>query len=135
MNEVTLSVRTQLMKIVEELDKIDQKGRNVAANLKDAGKAIGDNVNDQTKKTTTYLEDLSNLGRRVADQLKDDFKTLAALNAVTGAMKISEQFRGSLKETADLSDIIRKLGRTFGIAREDFVKFQTSVTKGLGDVG
>lgn len=134
-NEVTLSVRSQLLKIVEELDKIDEKSRQVSSNLKDAGKNIGDTLTEQTKKTTTFLEDLSGIGRRVADQLKGDFKALASLNAITGALKISEQFRGSIKETADLSDTIRKLGRTFGIASSDFTKFQTNVTKGLGDIG
>lgn len=135
MNEVTLSVRSQLLKLVEELDKIDEKSRQVTSNLKDAGKEIGDNLTEQTKRTTTFLEDLSNIGRRVADQLKGDFKALASLNAVTGALKLSEQFRGSIKETAELSDTIRKLGRTFGIASSDFSKFQTNLTKGLGEIG
>lgn len=134
-NEVTLSVRTQLMKIVEELDKISGKAREVSGNLKDAGKNVGDNLTEQTKKTTTFLEDLSNVGRRVSDQLKDDFKALASLNAVAGALKLSEQFKGSLKETADLSDMVRKLGITFGIARSEFTNFQTSLTKGLGEIG
>lgn len=134
-SEVTLSVRSQLMKIVEELDKIDEKSRQVSSNLKDAGKNIGDNLTEQTKRTTTFLEDLSGVGRRVADQLKGDFKALASLNAISGALKLSEQFKNSIKETADLSDMIRKLGRTFGIASGDFVKFQTNVTKGLGEIG
>lgn len=134
-NEVILSVRSQLLKLIDELDKIDQKSRQIGDNIKGAGKEIGDQLNEQTKKTTTFLEDMSSVGRRVADQLKGDFKALASLNAISGALKLSGQFKGSLKETAELSDMIRKLGRTFGIASSDFSKFQTNITKGLGEIG
>jgi hypothetical protein len=58
-----------------------------------------------------------------------------ALNAIGGALKISNQFKGTVDQTIALSDTIRKLGSVFGIASNDFTTFETNVTKGLGDIG
>lgn len=134
-NEVTLSVRTQLLKIVEELDKIGEKSREVSSNLKDAGKTVGDNLTEQSKKTTTWLQELSNVGRRVGDSLKDDFKALISLNALSQSMKLSSQFGGTIKETLELENVVKKLGASLGIAAKDSANFQVMMTKGLGEIG
>lgn len=134
-NEVTLSVRSQLLKIIDELDKINDKQKEVQNSFKESGKVVGDAMNDQAKKTENFLGKMGNLGRRVADQLRGDFKTLVSINALTDAFKLSNQFRGSIRETVQLSDSIRKLGVTFGITSDQYSKFQSRMASGLGKLG
>lgn len=135
MNEVTLSVRSDLQKVIDDLTKIRDKGNEVSNSLKDAGRDVGDALNNQAKETENFFGKLSSMGKRVADQLKGDFKSLVSINALGEAMKISNQFRGSIQETVALSDTIRKLGQNFGVASSDFTKFQANLTKGLGQIG
>lgn len=134
-NEVVLSVRSQLLKVIEELDKVNAKQQEVGESFKRIGKTTGDTLQDQTKRTQNFFNNLSGLGRRLSDQLKSDFKTLLSINAIGDSLKISNQFKGAIGETVALSDNIRKLGRVFGIAQTDFSKFQKDITKGLGDIG
>lgn len=133
--EVKLSVRTELQKIIDDLSKLQKRAEDVGSTFKEIAKDTGDAVTDQTKRTETFFSQMQNFGRRVAGQLKSDFQSLLSINALGGALKLSEQFRGSIKETIGLSDTIRRLGATFGIAQKDFAGFQTAITKGLGDIG
>lgn len=132
---VQLEVRSALSKIIAELETLRDKAADVSSSLKDAGKDVGKEFNNNVKQTEGFLSNLRSFGRRVADQLRGDFRSLASLNAIGDSLKLSNQFRGSIQETVNLSDTIRKLGRTFGIATQDFSKFQSSMVKGLGEVG
>lgn len=134
-NEVTLSVRSDLNKITEELGAIGAKSREVSSEIKDTGKTISDGLTQQAKKTTTFLQDVRSIAMRTGDALKEDFKTLVGINAALSAFKLNEMFRGSVKESVALSDSIQKFGTSLGIARGDFASFQTYLTKGLGDIG
>lgn len=134
-NNVQVDVRSQLQKIIEELDRVQNKSKEVSKSFEDLGKKTGESIEDQTKKTETYFDSLTNFGRRAAEQMKSDFKSLLAINAVTDALKLSNQFRNSIKETIELGDTVRKLGNSFGIASSDFSKFQSNITKGLGNIG
>lgn len=134
-NEVSISVRSKLLKIIEDLDQIEKKGEQVNESLKTAGKTVGDTIGEQAKKTETFMESLTRMGRRAADQLKGDFKALLSVNAITESLKISEQFKGSVREALQLNDVIRKLGSSFGIAGKDYARFQSQVLKGLGQLG
>lgn len=135
MSDVVLTVRSELLKLLEELEKIEKKSKTVGEELSKGAQAASDGLSDQTKKTSTFLSKMGDHGRRVANQLLGDFKTLASMNALADAFKISSQFRGSIKETVDLSDNIRKLGRVFGVAQKDFSSFHSALTKGLGEIG
>lgn len=132
---VELNVRSELNRIIGELAQIHDAAGRVGDGLGDAGKKIGDGLDDQARKTETYLERLRSFGGRVSDQLVRDFKALASINALAGSLKFSEMFRGSIKETVTLSDSIRKLGGTLGIARAEMSRFQDDVTKGMARVG
>lgn len=134
-DQVTLSVRSELQKIIDELAKVQASAEEVSKSLADTGKSVGDDLGKQTKKTETYFNKMRDIGRRSVDQLKKDFKSLLAVNALTESLKLSSQFSGSIKETVQLSDTIRKLGSTFGLASSQFSSFQNMLTKGLGQIG
>lgn len=133
--QVELSVRSELKKIVEDLERITAASKSVHENLGKMGEQVGENVNETTKRTETYLARLRGLSGRVANQLRGDFRTLLSLGALKESMNLSSQFAGSVKEALTLSDTIRKLGTTFGIASKDFAGFQAKMMKGLGDIG
>lgn len=135
MSQVKVTVQSEMMKLVQDLEKLHKAGIAIQKDLKKTGEDVGKQTEDNTKKVQTSFEKLKSFGRRTADQLRSDFKSLFAINAVGDALKLSNQFRGSIKETVNLSDAIRKMGTTFGIASKDFASFQTKMVKGLGQVG
>ena len=130
-----IKVRSDLLKIVEDLKKIQKASEQMTKSLKELNEGIGDDLDRDTKKVETGLNRLRQLGRRVADQLRSDFKTLFSANALASGLQLNNQFRGTIKETVALSDAIRKMGNRFGIAGTDFSKFQNTLTNGLGKVG
>lgn len=132
---VELSVRSSLQKIIDELDGLKAKAKETGDSFKQAGDGVGEELNKNVKRTETFFTQLRSLSRRVADQLRGDFKSLISLNALTDAMKLSNQLRQSIDQTVELSDTVRKLGTTFGIAGKDFASFQTKMAEGLGDLG
>lgn len=135
MDNVTLSVRSELSKIVEDLAKVQQKAEQVSRTLGDMGKDSAEDLNKKAKQTENYFTKMRDVGRRTVDQLKRDFKSLLAVNALSESMKLSSQFAGSVKETIQLSDAVRKLGSTFGLTASQFSAFQSMLSKGLGGVG
>lgn len=132
---VQLSVRSELSKIIAELEQLREKAEEVSESMKDSGENVAKNVKNNTKKTENFFGKLRDLGRRAAEQLRGDFKSLASITALTESFRLTEQFRGAISETITLSDSIRKLGGTFGIAGKDFVSFQSKMTHGLGQLG
>lgn len=157
---VELSVRSSLSKIIDELAAIRDrametqqalktagqatdsamtgaagKAKKVGAAFKESGDEVEEGLGRNVKRTEKFFAGLRSLSRRVADQLRGDFKSLLSINAVSDSLKLSNQFRGSISETVQLSDAIRKLGATFGIAGKDFQDFQENMTKGLGEIG
>lgn len=134
-DNVELSVRSQLQRIIKELEEIQVAAGKVGEGLKQAGEDVGESFNSQVKRTETFLGRLRGLSGRIADQMRGDFKSLLSINAIRDSLKISDQFRGSVKEVFALSDAIRKLGRVFGIADKDYSKLQTKMLQGLGGAG
>jgi len=132
---VQVSVRSSLQSIIDELEKVKKAAKEVQETFEDTGKGVEDGLKDNTKKVDTFFGSLRSLSRRVADQLRGDFKSLVAINAVSDSLKLSNQFKGSITETVTLSDKVRKLGTTFGIAKDQFSSFQSFITSGLGDIG
>lgn len=135
MSQVQLTVSSQLSKIVSELDKIAKQSGVVEKELAKAGDSVEGSISSNTKRVERFLDATRGVAARVSSQIMRDFKALASINAVQGAMSLSNQFKGTVTDSVSLSDTIRKLGTTFGIASSQFSNFQSKITKGLGDVG
>lgn len=134
-NEVIVSVRTELQKILDQLGQITKKNQEVAGSFKEHATGVDDAIKTETKSVSNMFDQLRGLSRRVFDQMKQDFKSLASIKALESGLKISNQFEGTVKEVFNLSDAVRRLGNSFGIAKGDFAKFQGSLSKGFGDIG
>ena len=132
---VEISVRSSLQKVLDELEVIKKAAKETGDAFKQTGNGVAEGLNQNVKKTENFFTQLRSLSRRVADQLRGDFKSLISLNALTDALKLSNQLRQSLDQTVELSNTVRKLGTTFGIAGKDFVSFQTLMSEGLGELG
>lgn len=132
---VEVQVKSQLSKIIEDLEKITQASATVSSMFKDMSKGVGKEVKDQTKQVEDQLNKTQSFGRRVADQLKKDFQALFAVQSLGAGLKLSEQFSGSIRESITLSDTVRKLGGIFGIAGNEFIHFQNLMQQGLGEIG
>lgn len=135
MDKVVLSADADLAAIFKEIEKYTQKVRKVADDQQKLGKQTEETIKKTTKNTETMFTKVNGFGRRVLNQLTSDMKALMSMQALAGGLKLSDQFRGSIKETVALSDQIRKLGTTLGIASKDFASFQSKMTRGLGDIG
>lgn len=134
-NPVELKVRSQLKKIVDDLEQIRGQAEAVNESFSKMGDEVSKNINENTKTAGTFLEKLRSHGRRVADHMRRDFESLIGLNAIAGSLKLSEQFRDSAAEAVRLSDQIRKLGTSFGIPQKNFESFHSRMIKGLGQLG
>lgn len=132
---VEVTVRSQLVQIVSDLERIQKSARDVSNSLKDTGVDVGKAVDDQTKKVNNALSGMQQFGRRVSEQLRKDFSSLGSLASLGAGLKLTSQFGGSIKESVALSDTIRKLGSVFGMARGEFVGFQSLLSRGFGDIG
>jgi hypothetical protein len=132
---VELSVKSQLLKIIGELEKITNTSRDTTEALKQQGKETAKVFDEAGKKTEEQIKKGSGVMRRMLDSLKGDLKTLASMEALKSGLSLAHQFEGSIQEAVKLSDTIRRLGGTFGIASKDFSGFQTKMQKGLGDIG
>ncbi len=132
---IQVSVRSSLQSIIDELEKVKEKTKEVQEEMKSTGKGVEEGLQDNTKKVATFFSSLRSLSRRVGDQLRGDFKSLVSINAVSDSLKLSNQFKGTVSETVTLSDKIRKLGGTFGLAKSQFASFQSFMTEGLGELG
>ena len=130
-----LNVRSELSKVITELAKIRDKADEVSKSLDEMGDTAGDAIGKKQKETETFFGKLTSIGRRTADQLKRDFMAMGSMASLKGAMNLGSMFGDSIQQTVSLSDTIRKLGTSFGVARQDFSKFQDQLTKGLGDIG
>lgn len=132
---ISVSVRSSLQSIIDELEKVKAKAQEVQEEMKNSGNGVEEGLKDNTKRVATFFGSLRSLSRRVGDQLRGDFKSLVSINAVSDSLKLSNQFKGTVSETISLSDKIRKLGSTFGIAKSQFASFQSYMTEGLGELG
>ncbi len=134
-NEVVLVGRAELDSIFQSLKKMTDQAQAGADEIGNFGKKTQENLSKVTKKTENDIKKTGGLLRRLASQLYSDFKGLMSLEALQGGLKLSSQFKGAIAESVTLSDTIRRLGGSFGIAKQDFGKFQASLSRGLGDIG
>lgn len=132
---VEISVRSALLKVIAELQAIHDKADDTAAAFKRVGNEVAEATQKQTKQTELFISNVRDFARRMADQIKGDFKSLVSLNALAESLRFSNMMRGSIEQTVELSNAIRKLGPVFGITADKFRGFQNTITKGLGDIG
>lgn len=132
---VEVEVKSQLSKIIEDLEKIQKSAQTLSGQMKTSGEDVGKSIDGQTKKVSSALTAMGAFGRRTADQLKKDFMSLGSIASLTSGIKLGEQFGGSVKEAVNLSDTVRRLGGVFGIAKKDFSSFQSLLQSGLGAIG
>lgn len=134
-NEVVILGRAEFDQILKSLQMLRDSGKKTQNEMGTTGKKVQDNLEKTGKKTETSLRQTSSVLRRIAGQLFSDFKALASLSSIQGALKLQSQFAGAVTETIALSDTIRRLGGSFGIARQQFGSFQSYLAKGLGEIG
>ncbi len=134
-NEVKLKGQADLEDIYKSLKKLTDGMEESMRTTETLGRKTQDGLERTAKKTENTIKQSGSLLRRMAGQLTSDFKALFAMNAIQGALKLSSQFSGAIKESIMLSDTIRRLGGSFGVASSDFGKFQAKLAKGLGDIG
>lgn len=134
-NEVVLTGTAELGNIAKSIMDIQKRFEESMKASNKTGKTLNENLEKTTRNTQNSIKASGAIMRRLAGQLYSDFKSLLALNSVLGALKISSQFAGSIKESITLSDTIRRLGTSFGIAQDQFGKFQADLAGGLGEIG
>jgi hypothetical protein len=133
--ETKVSVRSDLLKIAEDLKVIAKTAEDTANSLSEATKEVASNVNDQVAVTTGGLDKIRKFGKAIAKDLASDFKALFSVNALASGMKLSEQFAGSIKQAVSLNDAMRNLAPIFGMNEEKAEKFKRTLVKGLAEIG
>lgn len=134
-DQVELEIKSPLAKVIADLKKIQETAEGVNETLKTGSKESQKEFNKQNKTGEMALQKLGQVGHGIFQNLKDDFRSLMSIEALKGGMKLSNQFKDSVKEGIDLADTIRRLGPVFGIAKSKFADFQEEMVKGLGQIG
>lgn len=135
MAEAKVSVRSDLLKIADDLKTIKKQADETAESLAGATKEVGKQVDDQTAFVRGGLDKLRKFSKGVADQMKDDFKALFSVNAMTSGLKLNDQFASSIKQAVTLSDTIRNLGPIFGMNQDRAERFKRSLVGNLSEIG
>lgn len=135
MAETKISVRSDLLKIAEDLKTISQTAADTARSLEEATKGVGKEVDNQVAVVSSGMDKLRKFGKSVASQLGSDFKALFSVNALAGGMKLSEQFGTSIKQAVNLNDTIRNLAPIFGMNEAASDKFKRTLVKNLSAIG
>ncbi len=133
--EVLLIGRAELDSIHQHLSKMQAHAIEGLKDVSGAAKRIDDALANNAKKNENNIKNTGKVLRRLASTLYSDFKALLSLNALQGALKLSSQFKNAIGDSITLSDTIRRLGGSFGLARKDFGAFQGQLSRGLGDIG
>ena len=134
-NEVLLVGRAELDAIYQSLKKISEHSKAASQEAGNLGKKTQEGLEQTTRKTESGIKRSGSMMRRLASQLYSDFKGLISLQSTLAGLKLSNQFSGSVKESIKLSDSVRRLGNSFGVAKSEFGYFQAKLARGLGDIG
>lgn len=135
MSQVVISSRADLDNVIKALQELRKNAKETELDIQNAGKKTDEVLRNTGKQTEQTIKNSSSVMRRMANQLYSDFKSLMSLQALQKGLALSNQFSGAISESITLSDTIRRLGGSFGIARENFGKFQSDLAKGLGNIG
>lgn len=129
MQEVKLSVRSELDRILKDLQKLRDANGEVGDAFKDTSKAIDKAIQDNTTKTRKQLSDTANMGRRMADFIKDSFRNLFAVEAIKRGLDLQSQISKAVDETIRLNDTVMKLGRTYGMTGDQAARMVEKMSK------
>ena len=132
---VELSTKIDANAILKSLHKVHDEALRSSKEVGQLGKQINENLEKTSKKTEQSIKQTGSVLRRMASQLYSDFKALMSLQSLQVALKLSNMFEGAIAQGVDLSDTIRKLGTSFGIAKSDFGKFNDDLNAGLAEIG
>ena len=134
-NEVILSAKADLQKVISALGAVENQAAHVSDSLGAAGKDIEKSLSSNAKNVERFLGSLAELGRRTADQLRGDFKTIFSIDDLKSKLKGSNQLKGAVDGAVELNNVIRKVGRTLGMVESDFSRFQAKLVQGLSEIG
>lgn len=134
-NEVVLVGRAELDQIMKSLKKFRDQADRATKGIGELGKKTNEGLEKTSKKAEDNIKKTGSVLRRLASSLYSDFKALMSLNSLQGALSISNKFKGTVSDSIDLSDSIRKVGNSFGIAQSQFAQFHGKLSKGLGEIG
>lgn len=135
MAETKISVRSDLLKIAEDLKIIAKTAEETANSLGEATKEVGKTVDNQLTLVQSGMDKIKKLGQNLSKQLGSDFKALFAVNALTSGMKLNEQFQGSIKQAVTLNDTLRNLSPIFGMNERAANRFKSTLVKSLSEIG
>lgn len=135
MAEAKVTVRSDLLKIAEDLQAIARAAAETGDTLSATTKEVGKQVSDQTAVVSGALNKMRTLAKSIAGQIKDDFKTLFSVNAMLGGLKLNEQFSGSIKQAVQLNDTMRSLAPIFGMTQDKAERFKRALVSNLSDIG
>lgn len=135
MAETKISVRSDLLKIAEDLKMIAKASEDTGRSLGEATKEVAKTVNDQAAIVNGGLNKIKNFGKNLVRELGSDFKALFAVNALASGLKLNEQFRGTVSEAIKLNDVMRQLGPVFNMSQAQGEKFKSALVKDLAEIG
>lgn len=133
--ETKITVRSDLIKIAEDLKVIAKTAQDTADSINRATKDVADGINDQNAKVTDGMDKMRKYAKSVAKSIADDFKTLLSVNALLGGLKLNEQLGGTIKQAVTLNDTIRNLAPVFGMTEDRAERFKRTLVKGLAEIG
>ncbi len=123
MAEAKVSVRSDLMKIAEDLKAIAQAAENTGDSLSQATKQVASNVNDQVSVVSGGMNKIRQFGKSLVNQLSNDFKGIFSINAIPSALNLNNQLSQSISQAFDLNDTIRRLSPIFGMSEKAALSF------------
>ena len=134
-NEVIISAKADLNRVMASLQQLEKQASHVGDALGRGGNDIEKSLKGNSSKVERYLNQLADLGRRTADQLRGDFKTIFNVDGLKAKFNGTNMLKESVAGAVKLSDAVRKVGRTFGLAENEFASFQANVVRGLREIG
>lgn len=135
MAEAKISVRSDLLKIAEDLKAISKAAEGMSESLTAAGKEVAKGIDDQVAIVGGGLNRIQKMGKELVRQLGSDLKGLFAVNAMASGLKLNEQFSGAIKQAVNLNDTIRNLSPVFGLTQSRAESFKKSLVKNLSEIG
>lgn len=135
MAETRITVRSDLLKIAEDLRAIAAQATAMSGAIKEGTTEVGKEVENQTSLVTAWLKKMRGLNKGVAKEMAEDFKSLFQVNALASGLKLNEQFRGAIKEAVTLNDTVRALAPIFGMTQARGEAFKRGLVRDLADIG
>lgn len=135
MQEAKLTVTADVSKALVQLAKISNQFKGIEKELGALAKEAAEQIDNGLGKTEKKLTVMQRLAEAAGKGIKKSFANLIDIAAVAGGFQFGKQIGKSITETVALSDAVRKLSASFGIATDKRKDFQATLTKGLAKYG